>query len=319
MSRDGMNDESLRRFLAGPVHAVHLDYESQLVPYVEKTADAAAKEIIESHLDDCARCREDVSDLEATRRDLARPAPARRSAYRRLAAAAVLVAAAGALMVGWPRSPATRPAEPPATKPTAARRSIPVTAPSYANPEWPRLIASAVATKALPFPDTLAEVTVEGDALRSATPTAPGALEPAGRVIRSTQPQFRWRARRGATYVVLIYAGDEEVARSPSLTTPQWTPSRPLARGQTYAWQVNVRSGGDEDILPSPEEPPALFRITSAADEQNIDAALRAHPSDALLHAVVYAAAGLREEAEAALRDAADRGNVDARAILEKR
>ncbi|HKR66368.1 MAG TPA: hypothetical protein VJZ00_21755 [Thermoanaerobaculia bacterium] len=180
------------------------------------------------------------------------------------------------------------------------------------------MVAAAIAQKALPFPPTLAELTPAADTLRDTTDAPRASLDPVGRVIRDAQPRLTWTARAGATYVVIIDSGDEDVLHSKPLHVPYWTPTRPLARGRTYAWEVDVHTDAGEEVLPRADEPQALFRITSVEDEQNIDAALRAHPDDPLLHAVVYAAAGLRKEAEAALRKAAAEGNRDAKAILAR-
>jgi hypothetical protein len=314
-SDDDMNEEALMRFLERPRQPLHLQFESQLVPYVEGTADAAETEIIETHLEECPACREDVEDLRETRRALQRRRP-RRARWAVLSAAAALPLIVTALV--FFRRPDPPPVTPRVVVPPPVTETRMAVTPSrtYANPAWQRLIATAIAEKALSFPASLAELTPAADTLRDTGDAVQGSLDPVGRVIRDVRPRLTWTARAGATYVVLIYAGDEEVARSKSLRVPYWTPPRPLARGRTYAWQVNVRTDETDEILPRAEEPQALFRVTSVEDEKNIDAALRAHPDDPLLHAVVYAAAGLREEAEAALRKAAADGDRDAQAIL---
>ena len=317
-SDDEMNEEALMRFVGRPRQPLHLQFESQLVPYVEGTADAAETEIIETHLEECRTCREDVEDLRATRLALRprRPRPVRWAVLS--AAAAVLLIVAALLFY---RRPEPSPAAPRVVVIPPVTETPVVIAPpprTYANPAWQPLIAAAIAEKALPFPATLAELTPAADTLRDTGDVTPASLDPVGRVIRDVRPRLSWSARTGATYVVLIYAGDEEVARSPSLRVPHWTPSDALARGRTYAWQVNVTTEAGEDVLPSAEEPPALFRVTSVEEEQNIDAALRAHPDDSLLHAVVYAVAGLRADANAALRKAAAQGDRDAQAIVAR-
>src|SRR6185503_19211757 len=67
-------------------------------------------------------------------------------------------------------------------------------------------------------------------------------LEPAGIVLLSDRPTFRWTRFEGASdYLVEIY--DEQfklVMSSPQITTPSWTAAQPLPRGRVYSWQVKA-------------------------------------------------------------------------------
>ena len=284
-----------------PAESAHLDPEAELIPYADGTAGAATREIVETHVEDCASCRADLRDLQALRPRPPSGAPFGRRfggwSGRRSPAAAVAaaVAIAVALIVVFARRPAPGvPVDRP-TVTTARREPAP-----YVRPEWEALVREARRTGTLVFPPDLAQLRGDGDALRGPNGAPAAALAPAGIVVDDTRPRFSWPERRGATYVVLLFDGDEEVARSPELAAAEWRPERPLQRGRTYTWQVEVRRDGRLDVLPPPEAPQARFRIAGEREHRDIEAARRAHPDDALLHAVLYARAGLEAEARAA-------------------
>jgi hypothetical protein len=325
MESPASDASAVRRHFTGSPENGHLDFETQLVPYVEETVDVADVEIIETHLEDCARCRADLEDLRKTRAQFHQrtPAPRRAIPIRVLAQAAVLAVVLGTWFL-WPRGADT---PPPPESPAVRQTPIPARpAPEapvrtrYADPLWQQLVDTAVARRSLPSPSH-GELNPSADTLRgpSAAPSPNAEFSPAGQVIRDSRPAFTWPSREGASYSVLIYAGRAEAARSPWLTAPRWTPPDALQRGRTYTWQVIAKRSGVEEALPSVEQPLPRFRITSAEEEETIGRALKAHPDDYLLHAVLYAKAGLADAANAALHKAAQSGNADARAIRDRR
>jgi Putative zinc-finger len=293
----------------------HLDPQSQLFPYIDGTADAAEREIVESHIDDCAMCRAELADLRTLRRA---PRQRMRAAY---AAAAVLALLAITILLIL-RRPAPTPVDPPAPAPVVrdAPPAPPITTTTpavHANAEWSNAVRDAVARKALPFPRDLRELRPAEEVLRGSGEAGEGVLSPAGVVVRETRPRFTWPEQANAEeYEVTIFRGEKEVARSGPLKQTSWQPERPLERGVTYMWQVEVIRDGAIDVLPAPPEPPAMFRIVRSEDDASIRAALRERPDDHLLHAVLYARAGLRGDAMRALRRAASAGNQDAAALL---
>jgi hypothetical protein len=295
----------------GPWHPDHAD----IAAYADGTAGPAEREIVASHLEDCALCREDAADLAKLRRT--RP---RRRAWRVAMATAAAIAAMILLVVLVQRNADRgKPTDPPivTTQPPTAITAGPVpplpmpplpmpplpmppppVPPRYANAEWERLVRTAVDSERLPFARGIGTAP---EVLRGAGQTAPGQtapdVVPAGVVIDETRPRFSWPARDGATYVVSIFSGDQPVARSEPLTETRWTPATPLARGRTYVWQVQATRGLEREIIPAPPAPPAMFRIVSRRDHDELAEARRSHPDDFLLHAVLAARAGLREEA----------------------
>ena len=129
-------------------------------------------------------------------------------------------------------------------------------------------------------------------------------IEPVGNVVLSNQPAFRWSTLAGASsYVVELYDDQFKlVASSPELTTSSWTPSKPLARGKVYSWQVKAIKDGQEVTSPRPPAPQAKFRVLDQAKANEIAQAKRAYGSSHLTLGLLYAEAGLLKEAEQELR-----------------
>lgn len=181
--------------------------------------------------------------------------------------------------------------------------------PAPSNPEWTRLIQTALTTGRLPFPADLDSLRRGPDVFRGTTGEAPEIVRPAGIVTDETRPRFSWPAQAGAAYVVSVFEGDREIARSEPLRVNGWTPERDLPRGRTYVWQVRAQSQTSDRIIPGPPSPPARFRIVSEEDHRDLHAAMTQHPGDRILHAVLLARSGLHDEALAAVRDARAAGD----------
>jgi hypothetical protein len=286
----------------GPWHPDH----AEIAAYVDGAAGPAEREIVASHLEDCPLCREDVADLAKLRR----PLPPRRAWPAVMATAAALTVAV--ILVqrsGDRREPVHRPPDhlpavttPPPAPSTAPSVTAAHTPPRYSNPEWDRLVRTAIETGRLPFAPGIGAAP---DTLRgSDVGTAPD-IAPSGVVLDDVRPRFSWPAREGVTYVVSIFSGDRRVAQSAPLTETRWTPDQPLARGRTYVWQVQATRTVDgqtlREIIPAPPAPPATFHLVSKSEHDELAEARRQHPEDHLLHAVLAARAGLREEAVRAL------------------
>ncbi|MET0626160.1 MAG: hypothetical protein ABW250_24715, partial [Pyrinomonadaceae bacterium] len=105
-------------------------------------------------------------------------------------------------------------------------------------------------------------------------------LDPAGNVLLTDRPTFRWSALEGATgYVVEIYdAGFNLVASSPRLDARSWAAPQTLARGKVYSWQVTAFKDGQEIKSPRPPAPQAKFRILDRAKADELARARRAYP-----------------------------------------
>jgi putative zinc finger protein len=140
-------------------------------------------------------------------------------------------------------------------------------------------------------------------------------IEPAGKVTLTARPTLRWSRLSGATgYIVEIYdAGFKRVSASPSLTDVSWTPP-PLARGRAYSWQVRAVRDGQEFNAPRPPAPQARFRILDQTAAYEIASARRDYASSHLLLGLLYARAGLLDEAERELR-ALQKANPDVKIV----
>jgi anti-sigma factor RsiW len=129
-------------------------------------------------------------------------------------------------------------------------------------------------------------------------------LAPAGVVVLSDRPAFRWSRFEGTSgYVVEIY--DEQfklVMSSPEVTTVSWTATQALPRGHVYSWQVKAVKDGQEVTVPRPPAPQARFRVLDQAKADELVKAKRAYGSSHLTLALLYANAGLLNEAEQELR-----------------
>lgn len=127
-------------------------------------------------------------------------------------------------------------------------------------------------------------------------------LEPVGNVLMTNKPAFRWSAMDGAAgYVVEVY--DDRfnlVSSSPQLTEPSWTTTLP--RGNVYSWQVKAIKEGQEITSPRPPAPQAKFRLLDQAKVNELARAKRSYPSSHLTLGLLYADAGLLQEAEQELR-----------------
>ncbi|HEX6099470.1 MAG TPA: zf-HC2 domain-containing protein [Thermoanaerobaculia bacterium] len=292
-----MNDEELDRHVRAIAAQLgedeHPDLETELFAYAEGTLPRDRTARVTAHLQDCARCREDVADARA----LATAAPRRAARAWVPLAAAALLAALALLFLVTRDDPAPAPAAP--VRPRIAEPRRPPEERRYARAEWEALVRDARAGAPMPMPRALASLQQPPAVLRGPDGGEAGSLAPAGIVIETRRPQFRWPAREGAHAIVTVFDGEREVARSGERTGSRWTIDRDLPRGVVYTWQVELDRGGAIAILPEPPAPPAQFRVLDAAAAQELDAARR--EDDPLLLGLLYARAGLADEARAEL------------------
>ena len=127
-------------------------------------------------------------------------------------------------------------------------------------------------------------------------------LEPAGNVLLTDKPTFRWSTLDGATgYVVEVYDNKFNlITSSPQLSNRSWTTTLP--RGNVYSWQVKAIKDGQEITSPRPPAPQAKFRVVDQSKANELARAKRAYGSSHLTLALLYAEAGLLKEAEQELR-----------------
>jgi hypothetical protein len=174
---------------------------------------------------------------------------------------------------------------------------VPVPTATIAVPQPNPLVTQARKTGVLPFPAEIRRL-AEGDTLRGGEENdrAGRNVWPSATAITETQPELRWPAMKGAHFVVLITSDGEAVAQSETLTEPRWRAPK-LRRGTTYHWQVSVERGEESLVLPAPPAPPAIFRVLSRREHEELTKAIDDAGSDRLLAGLLYARAGLVEEA----------------------
>ncbi len=125
-------------------------------------------------------------------------------------------------------------------------------------------------------------------------------LEPAGVVIESDRPTFRWRALEGASeYVVTVHDSQlRAVESSGPLAGTEWSILRPLERGVTYSWQIRAVTDGKTVISPKPPAPEARFRVLDQKAFAAIENAKRVQRNSHLAMGVLYWKHGLMDAAE---------------------
>ncbi|HXG66859.1 MAG TPA: zf-HC2 domain-containing protein, partial [Blastocatellia bacterium] len=163
-------------------------------------------------------------------------------------------------------------------------------------------VKTALTTQKVRTPKALRELRDSAGALMGgATGAAFTLLSPVGKVVASERPTLRWRPFDGAiSYQVTITdpeAGYKEVAVSPELQGTEWTVNRQLERGRVYTWQVTARTQGGEVKSPAPNRE-AKFQVLGRAKAIEVARAKKIHAGRHLTLGLLYAQAGLLDEAE---------------------
>jgi hypothetical protein len=168
-------------------------------------------------------------------------------------------------------------------------------------PSSQRAVSAALVNGRIDTPSSLAAISAKrGTLMGGAEGVAFQLTSPVGEIIREDRPTFRWKQLSGVrTYTVsLLDSNYNVVATSPLLTATEWKPSRPLPRGVVYSWQVTAHKDPQEITAPAPPAPEAKFKVLDGAQFSEIRRAEAAYPDSHLTRGVLYAEAGLLEEAE---------------------
>jgi hypothetical protein len=276
--------------------AVHLDYDQ-----VVACAEGRGQPDLERHVLECKMCRGEVDDLREFRSQLSQTRrepvvmPVRRPVWQKpawVAAAAGIVLVAG--LATWPLwRPAAPPAQQMAQQPA---KSLEPALPADQQAAVQLALASHKLERA-PVLERL--ITRQGVLLGGpAEGKTFDILSPKGTAVVADRPVFRWQPlSAAASYVVAVFDDNfEKVAKSPSLTTPEWQPERPLARGRIFNWQVTAKVGGRTVRAPVPPAAEARFQVVSEDAASQIETARREHPQNHLLLAALCAKAGALDD-----------------------
>ena len=282
MSRD------LRNQLEAGHETEHLS-DDQLMAH----ADGTLRD--DTHLHECEICR---AELDALIQFKSRMRPRRWVPFA-IAASLAAIALTISLRDRAPDPPAA-PRGTTSSNVTVSRPPPVPAATGYGRPDWDTWVADVKARRELAMPAILTELQSRESHLRGAGDGDDLRLWPDRVVVSDPQPQFRWAKRQGASYNVILRSGDELV-ESGVLSSPQWKPRNELKRGREYLWQVEVTVDGVRSLYPKTPAPPARFRVLDQGALAEIEDARKRFPEDALLHAVILARYGLRDEALSAV------------------
>ncbi|MEO7674258.1 MAG: zf-HC2 domain-containing protein [Pyrinomonadaceae bacterium] len=145
---------------------------------------------------------------------------------------------------------------------------------------------------------------------------------PVGAIVETVQPRLRWRSLKGAdSYRVDIFdEGFIKVASSPLIKGTEWHANVALRRGVVYRWQVTATANGEEIKSPVRPAPDAKFKVLDTGIARKLDDARAKHGQSHLLLGLLYAEAGLLDDATREFRILVQK-NPDspiARRLLEK-
>ncbi len=170
------------------------------------------------------------------------------------------------------------------------------------SPALHRVIASALTTQRLERPKALAELNGTRGTLLSESGDGLSfhLLSPVGKVLQSSSPTFRWQTLEGASSYTVSIVDDKlnEVATSGPLNKTEWRAPVQLKRGGVYSWQVTAIKDGAQITSPAMPAPQAKFKILDQTANEELKSLKRAFPNYHLGLGVLYARAGLLDEAE---------------------
>ena len=134
-----------------------------------------------------------------------------------------------------------------------------------------------------------------------ATPFVP--VGPRATAVSSATPAFRWTALAGATTYRVRVVDDRliTVAVSDPITTLTWRPEAPLPSRRVLSWQVEATTPDGARTTPEPPLAEARFTVLTPTERARVSEALATAGGSDLASAVVYAEAGLYDDAEKAL------------------
>ena len=169
------------------------------------------------------------------------------------------------------------------------------------TPELPREVELAIADGKLTKPKVLDEVAGNKVQLLGEEGKAESfsVQSPAASVIRNNRPVFRWQALPGANgYTVTVFDSNlNRVAKSDILKTNQWAMPSTLKGGEVYQWQVTAVKDGKEIIAPAAPAPEAKFKVLGGKELNKLNFSLGRAGSSHLARGILFARAGLTDDA----------------------
>jgi hypothetical protein len=337
-----LDDQALRRLYREGTSAPDAHPpEAVLGALIRGSLGPAEREVTLDHVGRCAECAALLQHVSRCEGDCApefQVRPIKAHAPRAWGLWGGLAAAVLAAMVLWLRpsppdprgSSLSSPAPPPSRAVATLRdgaRQLHLTADGRVEGLMPGeeglgpALAEALRTGRLPLPADLAglqspDLVLMGEATESAFRV----WSPLGTVVRTDRPTLRWTPVPGASYIASVLREDlTPVEKSPSLQTTEWTPRRPLARGETYVWQVAAETPAGRRVAPAPPAGEARFRVLDPRSAATLEQSLGRAGDSLLIRGYLLARAGVIDEAEQAFATllAGNPGSAEAARLLE--
>ncbi|CAN5800075.1 hypothetical protein BH20ACI4_BH20ACI4_01520 [soil metagenome] len=314
----------------------HLNYDEHLKPFIYETISAIDKEIVESHVEVCAVCREDLRDLLNFHRELEQEkeirefsksgfwatvsnwfsTPNRKAVWLTFASVMILVSAG--LVWFFALRPANEIVQTPANSgENAKNQTVPIvnqmpietnqnantpkTNQSNAQNQNADLPEKVIEMAALVLPKFLNDLRInESETLRGNNDSETqkiAVISPNGKVIRDSSPILSWQnVANIETYEVTVF--DENDNRIAKIESVKNNSWRVanLPKGKIYQWQVSAKKVS-KDGKTTNYLGKGKFYIVGERDENKIIQA-----QNALEKGKAFAEAGLLTEAETEFR-----------------
>jgi hypothetical protein len=306
---------SLRQDLDSDANEVsgHLTYE-QMEAFAGEDLDQVEREIVESHIEDCRMCSDELTDLQAfhnsqaddvaanvafvqprSLKDTVRDASSNRSAgefggfWRWPKVLVPVTVAALVVLVFSTRYLLHQPFLTTRNQMTSGS-TLGSAAPSAPEPEQLRT------------PPELAALIGKQGTMLGASREAPSFTlrSPVGTFVEETRPTFRWQSLSGAReYKVTVFNAQLNlIETSPQLHSTEWKSSIPLKRRQVYLWQVTATRDLEQVVSPVPPAAEAKFKIISEAQATELNELKRDGGQSHYALGLAYARAGVLDQAE---------------------
>jgi hypothetical protein len=177
--------------------------------------------------------------------------------------------------------------------------------PSALRSEDAEAVKSALIASQVEAPPLIAGLAGRSGMLRGEREGVRFALQsPVGTAVLTDRPTLRWQRLEGASgYTVAVYDSSfNPVASSPLLVGAEWTLPQALQRGLVYSWQVTANKDGKLVSSPTSPAPEAKFLVIDQASANGMGQAEQRYANSHLVLGVLFARAGLLDDAERELR-----------------
>ena len=279
--------DQIRRAEAKPDRAPTVTYE-ELAGYIDNQLDPIARQEVTRKLSLSPPARRELRDLMQFKNSLAAEEESFHFQKWLLPIAAGILLAAG---IGWWSA--------------TARHTEVAKDGNGLSPELQTTMNDALARDHFALPSKVEELRhgrerLAGQVTRVSTGLK--LISPVATAVETEKPVFRWTRIEGTTAYRINLAPRDNDAAVETFVVPAgqttWSPSKPLARGQIYEWEVQaVRNNETIDQAPAPPEPEALFYVLNQQEREAVARERqKLHPSHLAL-GLIDARAGLIDAA----------------------